>query len=419
MSEQAWVLADVDAMYCSCERVFDPRLRGVPLAVLSNNDGCVIARSAEAAALGITTGQPWRQVRGRPGLAVRSANYPLYGDLSARLAAIAETAGPAEQYSIDEWFLRLPAARAAQAARRLREQAGTWLGLPVSAGIGPTKTLAKLASREAKNTGTGVCDLTAMPPAAVADLLKRTPAGGVWGVGPRLAARLAAGGIATAAGLARTDPRRARALGTVTLERTVRELRGTPCIPLALQPPPRRQMMHCRQLGRPLARADDVAACAAAFAQAVAARLRRRGTAAGTVSVVLDGPGGPRSASRTLPAPSAGALTLSRAAAALARQLHQPGRACRRIGVLALDLAPAAPDPGQLWDPRDPRCAPLTAAIDAINARYGPGSIAIGRPGLAAPPPWAPRQHHLSPACTTRWRTRGWTSGGSTGSPEP
>lgn len=404
MSDRAFVLADVDAMYCSVEQVLAPGLRHRPLVVLSNNDGCVIARSGEAKAAGIAMGQPWFQVRGVAGLAVRSANFELYGDFSARLHTIAAGISPdTEPYSIDEWFLALPDARtAARAAWRLRERAAAWLGLPVSAGTGPTKTLAKLAARLAKDRKTGVCDLASATPREARDLLGQVPAGAVWGVGPRLEARLAAAGITTAAGLAGADPRWARAAGTVTLERTVRELRGTPCIPLASQPPPRRQMMHCRTLGRPVTRPDDAAAAAAAFAQALAARLRRRDLAAATLSVLLSCPG-PRTAAQALPAPSSGAAEWAAVAAALARRLWRPGTRCTRIGVLALDLAPARQAPSLLAGPRHASDARLSEAIDAITARYGPASIGIGPAGLRRPHPWTMRQQHRSPAWTTRW----------------
>lgn len=406
MSDPArvYVLADVDAMYCSVEQVLAPGLRHRPLVVLSNNDGCVIARSAEAKAAGIAAGQPWSRVRGLPGLAARSANFELYGDFSARLHAITAGISPgAEPYSIDEWFLALPDARTAwRAAWRLRERAAAWLGLPVSAGTGPTKTLAKLAARLAKDRGAGVLDLASASPRDMRDLLGQVPAGAVWGIGPALEARLAAAGITTAAGLASADPRWARAAGTVTLERTVRELQGTPCIPLNSQPPPRRQMMHCRTLARPLTCPDDAAAAAAAFAQALAARLRRRGLAAATLSVLLSGSGS-RTAAQALPAPSSGAAEWAAVAAALARRLWQPGTRCTRIGVLALDLAPARQAPGLLAGSGHARDARLSETIDAITARYGPASIALGHAGLRKTRPWTPRQQHLSPAWTTRW----------------
>jgi DNA polymerase V len=405
-----YALADVDAMYCSVERVFQPQLRTCPLVVLSNNDGCVIARSAEAKQLGIIMGQPWFQVRRQwPGVAVRSANYALYGDFSARLLALASQHTPhVEPYSIDECFLALPAGQAAQAARQLRDQAARWLGLPVSVGIAATKTLAKLATTQAKATGQGVCDLTRATPAALAALLARTPVTGIWGIGYRLAARLRGHAISTAAELAAADPRWARRAFSVNLERTIRELRGTPCIPLAAQPPPRRQMMHCRQLGQPLTRAEDVAAAAAGFGQALAARMRRRGLAAGTLSVWLSSGGdfyrGPRidvQAVQALLVPAATAGIFAATAAALARRMWRPGYTYRRVGALALDLIPARQAAG-LWGSTQAGDA-VCAAIDAIITRYGPGSIGLGQAGIKQPPPWATHQHHLSPAFTTRW----------------
>lgn len=407
---RVWVLADVDAMYTSVERVFQPHLAGRPLVVLSNNDGCVIARSAEAKQLGITMGQPWFQLARRPlaaDVAVRSANFALYGDFSCRLLMLADqVCAWVEPYSIDECFLWLPAAQARRQAALLRARARQWLGLPVSMGIAATKTLAKLAARQAKNTGAGVHDLTAATSAELAMLLAATPTVDVWGVGVCLAARLAHHGIHSAADLASADTRWLRRLGSVTTERTARELRGQSCLPLTIQPPPRRQMLHTRHLGQPLTHPQDITDCAAAFAAALAARLRPTGLAATTLAVHLStgasfypGPHTSGQATQALPIPASATGPLATTAAHLARQLWRPGYRYRRVGVLALDLAPSTPG---LWGTTHQHDQ-VAAVIDAITRRHGHRSIGLGHAGLRHPPAWASRQQHLSPACTTQW----------------
>ena len=226
-------LVDVRAMYASCEQVFDPTLRHKPVVVLSNNDGCVIARTAEAKRLGIRMGQPWFTIRDNPHLQAhviaKSSNYALYGDMSARFITIlAEHAHQVCPYSIDEAFILLPTRHTQQQARRITDTIDRWLGLPVTIGIGATKTLAKIGSHHAKNHHSGVCDLTTATADQHRTLLADTSVGDVWGIGARLSTRLGGHGIHTAAQLAHTDPTWIRTTFNITVERTVRELSGTP-----------------------------------------------------------------------------------------------------------------------------------------------------------------------------------------------
>src|SRR3712207_2705926 len=228
-----FALIDGNNFYVSCERVFDRRLEGVPVLVLSNNDGCCIARSAEVKALGIKMGAPaftLRDLIARHGIRVFSSNYTLYGDMSRRVNAALSTLCPdAEIYSIDETFLGmagfgrrdLPAV-----AQDMRGTVARWTGIPTCVGIGPTKTLAKLGNAAAKKCEEfgGVCDLS--DEEARGAVLRAFRVEDVWGVGPPTAAKLAGVGVATAAGLRDLDPKRARAMGTVVLERIVWELRG-------------------------------------------------------------------------------------------------------------------------------------------------------------------------------------------------
>ena len=239
-----YALVDGNNFYVSCERAFRPSLKNRPVVVLSNNDGCAIARSNEAKALGIKMGQPWFECRAlaeSAGLVALSANFVLYGDMSDRMMSIAAGLGPAQEiYSIDESFVDLTGVPGDQVerAQRVRERILQWTGIPTGIGIGPTKTLAKLANHIAKSADrkpgsypshlARVCHLGAMSPAELDAVLTATEAREVWGVGPRIAAQLNDQGINTVAEFARLDPATVRSRWSVVLERTVRELQGTP-----------------------------------------------------------------------------------------------------------------------------------------------------------------------------------------------
>ncbi len=244
---RALALIDGNSFYCSCERVFDPKLAGVPVIVLSNNDGCAIALTPEAKALGLRMGSPYFQMRDlcrREGVRVFSSNYALYGDMSARANAIYERfARDIEIYSIDESFLDLsdvaPRHRA-ELGRDLRSTVRTWTGLPTCVGIGPTKTLAKLANHIAKKNPTlgGVCDLS--DKVERNGWLARVKLDEIWGVGRASQARLQAVGCRTVADVRDLDPRAIRKGMTVVGERIIYELRGLPCIDLASVAPTRK-----------------------------------------------------------------------------------------------------------------------------------------------------------------------------------
>lgn len=413
--QQLYALVDVDAMYASCEQVLQPWLRDRPLVVLSNGDGCVIARSAPAKTLGIEMGQPWFTIARDPRLhevVARSANFPLYGDFSARLLAIVDRySAVVEPYSIDESYLCLPAQTAAEQAHRLQQQVGDWLGLPVSIGLGPSRTLAHLATKHAKatpNSG-GVCELSIAGEQHRQALLARTPVEALWGIADRLTTRLRGWGITTAADLAAADAGWARRAISVNVERTIRELRGIPCLPLEQAPPPRQQILHSRHLGHPVTDQETLAEIAATFAHTVARRLRRHHRTATSLSVHLSTghyTAGPRTSVQTtqaLPSPTAARSTLASTATELARRLWKPGYAYRRVGLLATDLTTwPAPQP-LLTETTAVQDEALDAAMEQITDRYGTNSIGLGRAGLRTTPWWAAQQHHLWPISTTRW----------------
>ena len=225
-----FALVDCNNFYASCERVFDPRLIGRPLAILSNNDGCVIARSEEVKRLGVPMGAPAHEHKAtfeKNGVVVMSSNYALYGDMSARVMETLRPNVPAmEVYSIDEAFLALEDWQGVEFARELRARVRQWTGIPVSIGIGPTKTLAKMANRLAKKTPElgGVLDLETVRD--MDELLARVPCVDIWGIGKRLAVRLAAGGIRTACDLKYGEAAWVRKTLGVVGERIRLELQG-------------------------------------------------------------------------------------------------------------------------------------------------------------------------------------------------
>ena len=292
-----FALVDGNNFYVSCERVFRPALEGRPVIVLSNNDGCAIARSNEAKALGIKMGHPWFQVRHAwpdAGITALSANFALYGDMSSRLMGIAAGLGPAQEvYSIDEMFIGLQGVPGdlVKRSRAVRERIATWTGLPTCVGIGPTKTLAKLANHIAKTAErkpgsypaelAAVCNLARLPASDLDALLAATEVGEVWGIGPRIADQLRALGVRSVLDAARLDPATVRRRWSVVLERTIRELQGQPCIGLEQAPPAKQQIACTRSFGQPVTELVPMVQAVSEFAARTGEKLRAQGGRAG------------------------------------------------------------------------------------------------------------------------------------------
>ncbi len=413
-----YTMVDCNNFYVSCERVFAPALEGRPVVVLSNNDGCVVARSDEAKALGIQTGEAVFKREDfyvRHGVRRLSSNYALYGDMSARvMQALARFAPEIERYSIDESFLRPgprpPAALLALAAD-IRRTVRQWTGIPVCVGLARTKTLAKLANRIAKKMpgGDGVRLLAEAED--IAACLAQTAAGDIWGIGRRHARFLAEQGIATARQLARAPREWVRRHLAVTGLRTVLELNGEPCIPFEENPPPARSLMCSRSFGERVADPGSLEEALSTHVQRAAEKLRRRGLVAGAVQVFLETSRFPPEDYRAngggaaLAAPTAYTPALHAAALRILRAVCRPGRSYQKIGVLLLELAPAGDRQATLWEPAaEPARAQdaLMQAVDRVNARYGRGTLALAAGGLG-PRRWHMRQKHRSPRYTTRW----------------
>lgn len=403
-------LVDGNNFYASCERVFQPALRGVPLVVLSNNDGCAIARSAEAKALGIKMGQPAHELKHlvrRHGLQMRSANFGLYGDMSARVVSVLRDAAPrVEVYSIDESFIDLAGiGNRRDFARELRERVHRWTGIPNCIGIGPTKTLAKLANKAAKSRD-GVVDLGSR--SAREDLLPAFPVEDLWGVGRRLAPKLVAMGIRTAAALRDAPADDILAKFGVTLARTQRELQGHPCMSLEELEPDRQQIMVSRSFADRVYDHESVAQALATFAVRACEKLRARGLVASGLWVFATSdkfrPELPQhNASRTvgLPASTADTTIVLGIVRKLLRGLLREGIGYKKAGVALLDLARPDQLQADLFGPTVVGNERLMATVDRINQKFGRGTAGLGASGWQAQPAWGMRQHMLSPNYTT------------------
>jgi DNA polymerase V len=423
-----YALVDGNNFYVSCERVFRPSLEGRPVVVLSNNDGCAIARSNEAKALGIKMGAPWFQIRHleeSEGLVALSANFTLYGDMSDRMMSLAAGLGPAQEiYSIDESFIDLSGMRGdlTDRARRIRARIHAWVGIPCGVGIGTTKTLAKLANHIAKTAErkpgsypaehAQVCNLCALTGAELDDLFKVTEVGEVWGVGRRIAAQLQAGGVKTVLDLVRMDPATVRSRWSVVLERTVRELQGLSCVDFDDAPGPKKQIACTRSFGRTVKDLPQLLEAVSEFATRAAEKLRRQTSVAGQLLVFAHtsphrpGPRFHKTVTVPLRRPTAETPLLVQAAVRGMRQIFEPGFDLVKAGVMLLDLAPAGRVQGELAldaDVRDEHRERLMTAMDTLNDRYGKGTLHVACTGASNPREWSMRQDRKTPNYTTAW----------------
>ena len=402
-----FALVDVNNMYVSCERVFQPSLIGRPVVVLSNNDGACIARSNEAKDLGVQMAQPWFQVRHlerTAGLIALSANFELYGDMSSRMMSlVGEYAPRQEVYSIDESFLDFTGVPGDLEAigREMRSKVLQWTGLPTCVGFGPTKTLAKLANHVAKTAErkpgsydarfAQVCHLGVVSPPELRAVLEVTPVGNVWGVGRRMTARLNEEGIQTVADLVDADLVALRRQFSVVLEKTVLELRGTPCLDVDHEPAPQQQMMCSRSFGAAVTELTELVEVVSQFAIRVAEKARQQQAAAGAVHVfITTSPHRKQdrqhSPSMTMPLvrPSADTRVIVGAAVRAVQEMYRGGYNYTKAGVMLVDLQPLSQHQGELdlvaeaGSAQEPVESPrLMGAVDALNRRFGRGAVTV------------------------------------------
>ena len=388
-----YALVDGNNFYVSCERVFRPSLRGRPVIVLSNNDGCAIARSNEAKALGIAMAEPWHLIRaklGDAGVVALSANFTLYGDMSDRMMAIAARMGPGQEvYSIDECFIDLAGVGGDLVARahEVRRRSEQWIGIPCGIGIAVTKTLAKLANHVAKEADrkpgrpyppelAQVCNLSMLPPADVDAIFGATGVRDVWGIGPRLSEQLQADGVHTVLDLVRIDPAIVRRRWSVVVERTVRELQGQPCIGFEDAPSPRKEVSCTRAFGDPVSTLPPLLEAVSEYATRAAFKLRQDGSHASQVlTFVHTNPFRKwerqyaRSVTLPLRRPTSDTAPIVQAALRGVQQVFRPGYKIHKAGVILLDLQDAGVQQGELAleDDAAPRQGRLAVAMDRIN----------------------------------------------------
>lgn len=413
-----YALADCNNFYVSCERVFQPRLADRPVLVLSNNDGCVIARSNEVKALGIAMGTPFFQLQDlirQHRIAVRSSNYTLYGDMSQRVLRTLESLAPeVENYSIDESFLHLEGLSVPEIeyARQIRATVWQHTGIPVSIGMAPTKTLAKVANKLAKRMPEcgGVWALPDL--ATQTEALRQLPVGDVWGIGPRYATMLVQQGITTAWDLRGADLGWVRAKMTVVGLRTVLELRGQPCIPLDQEPQVSQQIVRSRAFGSPVRTLRELEEAVAMHTSRAAEKLRAQRLAAHRLNVFIrTNPFVPtdrqyaNSTTLRLPVATNDTATLLEAAMAGLQQIYRPDFRYKKCGVMLLDLEGTDQVQGHLFVAYDTlRQDRLNAVLDQINRRFGKFCLHHATMGVPhASPRWAMRRDHCSPSFTTRW----------------
>ncbi|WP_455379856.1 Y-family DNA polymerase, partial [Acidihalobacter prosperus] len=357
-----YALIDCNSFYCSCERVFRPDLEGKPIIVLSNNDGCAIALTEEAKALGVTMGAPYFQLKrliAHAGIAVFSSNYELYGDFSRRVMSILSTFSPMQEiYSIDECFLDLTGFKNLSAyARKIKTTIKQWTGIPVSVGVGPTKTLAKAANKYAKQhpeeKGIGVLDKNQKYWPRV---LSKIDVGDVWGVGHRWARRLKATGIKTAEDLRQADPVWIARTFSVVLERTARELNGTSCIPLELQPQPKQQIVVSRSFGQMVEELDSLKESITTHTTRAAEKLRRENLTVSVLSVFVHTnafmPNDPQyygSLTMQLSHPTQDTRVLVSQALTGLNTLYRTGYRYKKAGIMLLELGTPGSSQGDLF----------------------------------------------------------------------
>ncbi len=410
-----FALVDCNNFYASCERVFDPRLIGRPLAILSNNDGCVIARSEEVKRLGVPMGAPAHEHKAtfeKNGVVVMSSNYALYGDMSARVMETLRPCVPAmEVYSIDEAFLALEDWQGVEFARELRARVRQWTGIPVSIGIGPTKTLAKMANRLAKKTPElgGVLDLETVRD--IDELLARVPCEDIWGIGKRLAVRLAAGGIRTACDLKHGEAAWVRKTLGVVGERIRLELQGVSCLALEEVPAPKKGIASAKSFGRPVESLRELEEALATYAARAAEKLRAGRLLARQVHVfVATNPFSARQpqysagAQTALVHPSNHTPDLIAAALELLREIYRPGHQYKKTGIFVTDLIAESDLQPDLFDAAPEaagRVRELDRIVDGLNRKLGRNAIRYGSMGVKSR--WAMRQERRSRKFTTRW----------------
>ncbi len=416
-----FALIDVNNFYVSCERAFNPKLENQPLVVLSNNDGCAVARSNEVKTLGVKMATPWFQLKDlakKHHIVALSSNYTLYGDMSDRVMTILRDFSPnVEVYSIDECFLNLNGLNslwpsATQMGQTMRQRIHQWLGLPVCVGFGASKTLAKLANHIAKKQPVfnGVCDLGLLSSEQIDALLSNIAVREVWGVGSRIGLKLEAAGIKTVQALRNTPTSWLRSKFGVVMERTGNELNGISCLALEEVTPPRKQIISSRSFGQLVYTLPELSESVASYVSSAAEKLRGQQSTCDAIKIfVHTNPFREKdpqySNSITIPLPNASSDTrlLIRAALFGLERIYQPGFAYKKTGVMLIGISSIVMSQGSLFKEygADEKSIKLMGVMDQLNRRYGRNTVSVFSAGNQKS--WIMRRKIMSPCYTTKW----------------
>lgn len=417
--KQVFALVDVNNMYVSCERAFNPKLLDKPVVVLSNNDGCVVARSNEVKALGVKMGAPWFQLRDlakKHGIIALSSNYALYADMSNRLVSILRDYSPeVEIYSIDESFLRLNGLEGhwkdlTSMGQAIRSHIRTWTSLPVCVGFGRSKTLAKAGNHIAKKRAeyNGVCDLTSMCPREVSRIFSEIEVGEVWGIGRRISEKLQSMRIHTIEDLRCASPKALRNHFGVVVERTCEELNGVSCLELEEVTPPRKQIVSSRSFGTTVMTLRELEESVSVFMARASEKLRSQKSVCGAVHVFVmtdrfreDQEQYNGGMTVPLTSPSDNLVELAGYAMKGLKRIFREGYRYKKAGVMLLDLMSNEVHQGSLFEEQSDKSPRLMSALDSLNSRYGrdtlklASSVGLGR--------WNAKFEMKTPAFTTNW----------------
>ncbi len=412
-------LIDCNNFYVSCERVFNPQLVGKPVVVLSNNDGCVVARSNEVKAQGVRMGQPWFQLNNlakQHGIVAYSSNYPLYADMSNRVMGMLATFSPdIEVYSIDECFLDFSGFKTQDLtlySQHIRQKIKQWIGLPVCVGIGATKTLAKLANYLAKNNPefNGVCNFSVMMPQQQNDWFSQIAVSEVWGIGRNLTPKLHQQGIHTVLDLKQANPASMRSRFSVIIEKTIREINGIVCIELEEMAAAKKQIVSSRSFGAPVSDLASLEQAVSLYVNCAVEKLRRQQSYASTLFVsIRTSPFNKKAAyyknGLTIPLPmqTDNIKLLTKAALWGLRKIYRKGYKYQKAAVVLSELVSANNRQSDFFDSELSGCKSdkLMNIISKINAIMGKGTLKLASEGYRQP--WKLRQSNKSSSYTTNW----------------
>ncbi len=416
-SKTLLALVDCNNFYVSCERVFNPKLEKQPIVVLSNNDGCVVARSNEVKALGVEMGVPYFKILDlvkKYNIQAYSSNYVLYGDMSNRVMNLLSQFSPNQEiYSIDECFLDISGfSDTHNYGQLIRNTVKQCLGLPVCVGIGPSKTLAKLSNYIAKKNQAlnRVFDISKLSAQAQSELLNTIDVSKIWGIGRKYSQRLKNMGIYTVKDLRDVDPNTIQRRFNINLKRTVLELNGESCLELDTMTQPNKQIISSRSFGQPVYELNELIEAITLYLSRACEKLRQQKQNANIIQVFINTsrfnknePQYFKSASYKLPQASSDTITLLKAALQCLNEIYRPNYKYAKAGVMLLDLVSAQYEEFSLFADNDLKLKrnKVMQVIDNINTHYGKGSIHLA--SLGRKKNWLAKLSHKSQSYTTRW----------------